>query len=75
MQLEMLFPVWGKLKYIDPSLNSLPGFFENMRKSSYKIENGGNLWKLWDLLFLIRAGRQLLCSDNLLTDYEQLSYY
>ena len=43
MQLEMLFPVRGKLKYMDPSLNSLPGFFENMRKSSYKIENGGNL--------------------------------
>ena len=34
-------------------------FFENLRKSSYKIENIGNLWKLWDffyLLFLIRAG-------------------
>ena len=41
------------------SSSSLSQFFENLRKSSYKIENSGNFWKLRDffyLLFLIRAG-------------------
>ena len=41
--LLLTFPVRGKLKYMGPSLNSLPRFFENLRKSSYKIENSGNL--------------------------------
>ena len=43
MLLVRQFPVRGKLKFMGPSLNSLSRFFENLRKSSYKIENSGNL--------------------------------
>ena len=35
------------------SLNSLSRFSENLRKSSYKIENSGNIWKLWVFLTTI----------------------
>ena len=39
-------PNTRKIKIREPNLKSLSRFSENMRKSSYKIENSGNLWKL-----------------------------
>ena len=50
-----LIPTLTRLKKMGLRWNSLPWFSKNLRKSIHNIEQSSNLWKLWDLFWLLFA--------------------